>query len=383
MSRRTLVLGGGFGGIAASVELKRLLGDDHEVVLVDRKPAFTMGLRKLWELVGHGTIAEGSRNRSLLDRHGIRVVQEEILSIDPASRSAETSGGRLEGDHLVIALGAVSRPDLVPGLTEHGNDVWGFAGVPAAAEALARFDGGRLLILIAGAPYPCPPAPYECAFHLDEHLRPRGLRDRTELAVVTLQPMLMPNAGWAGSEWMAGQLAERGISQRIGAKAERVEAGRVVLADGGEEPFDLLIAVPPHRPPQSSATAGSTAGSRLDRRRSGHARDRPRGRLRGRRREPDPALERIAAPEGRRDGRAAGTPRRPRDRGRAPGRRAAGPVRRQRLLPGRDRRRLRRPRRRELVRRARARRHDRRAEQLYAAEKAAFETEHLQRWFGS
>ena len=74
MSARTLVLGGGFGGIAAAVELKRLLGDDHEVVLVDRKPEFTMGLRKLWELVGHGTIAEGSRSRALLYRHGIRVV---------------------------------------------------------------------------------------------------------------------------------------------------------------------------------------------------------------------------------------------------------------------------------------------------------------------
>jgi sulfide:quinone oxidoreductase len=260
VSGRTVVLGGGFGGIAASVELKRLLGDDHEVVLVDRKPAFTMGLRKLWELVGRGTIADGSRERSLLERHGIRVVQAEILSIDPAARGAETTGGRLDGDRLVIALGAVSRPELVPGLAEHGHDVWAFAGVPAAAEALAAFDGGRILILIAGAPYPCPPAPYECAFHLHEHLSSRGLRDRTELAVVTLQPMLMPNAGWAGSEWMAGQLAERGVSQRIGTKAEHVEVGRVVLADGGEESFDLLITVPPHRPPDVVVESGLVAG---------------------------------------------------------------------------------------------------------------------------
>jgi sulfide:quinone oxidoreductase len=258
VSARTLVLGGGFGGIAASVELKRLLGDDHEVVLVDRKPEFTMGLRKLWELVGHGTIAEGSRPRTLLARVGISVVEEEILAIDPAARAAETTSGRLDGDHLVIALGAVSRPDLVPGLADHGYDVWAFAGVPAAAEALARFDGGRILILIAGAPYPCPPAPYECAFHLDENLRARGLRDRTELAVVTLQPTLMPNAGWAGSEWMAGQLAERDISQRVGTKAERVEAGRVVLADG-EEPFDVLFTVPPHRPPAVVTDSGLVA----------------------------------------------------------------------------------------------------------------------------
>jgi sulfide:quinone oxidoreductase len=260
VSGQTLILGGGFGGIAAAVELKSLLGADHEVVLVDRKPDFTMGLRKLWELVGIGTIADGSRPRSLLARHGIRVVEEEILSIDPAARAAETSGARLAGDHLVIALGASSRPDLVPGLAEYGHDIWTFAGVPGGAAALRAFEGGRLLVLIAGAPYTCPPAPYECSFHLHRHLRERGLRDATELAVVTLQPMLMPNAGWAGSEWMAGQLAERGISHRVGAKAERVEAGRVVLADGSEEPFDLLLAVPPHRVASVVDDTGLVAG---------------------------------------------------------------------------------------------------------------------------
>ncbi|HXV34322.1 MAG TPA: FAD/NAD(P)-binding oxidoreductase [Gaiellaceae bacterium] len=258
MSGRTLILGGGFGGIAAAVELRRLLGDRHEVVLVDRKPEFAMGLRKLWELVGRGSIADGSRSRALLARHGVEFVQTEIEAIDPGDRRVETSGGPLEGDRLVIALGAVSRPDLVPGLAEHGHDVWSFAGVPAAAEALRAFGGGRIVVLVAGAPYPCPPAPYECLFHLHEHLLARGLRERTELSVATLQPMLMPNAGREGSEWMGRQLAEHGISQRPGAKTERVEPGRVVLADG-EIPFDLLIAVPPHRPPAVVADSGLAA----------------------------------------------------------------------------------------------------------------------------
>ena len=107
MSARTLVLGGGFGGIAAALELRRLAGDDAEVVLVDRKPRFTMGLRKLWELVGHGTIAEGSRSRALLARHGVEFVEAELTAIDPVGRRAKTADGWLEGDRLVIAVGAV------------------------------------------------------------------------------------------------------------------------------------------------------------------------------------------------------------------------------------------------------------------------------------
>jgi sulfide:quinone oxidoreductase len=259
MGARTLILGGGFGGIAAGVELRRLLGPGHEVVLVDRTPAFTMGLRKLWELVGHGTIADGSRQRSLLERHRIEFIQAGIGAIDAAGHAVETSAGRLAGEHLVIALGAVSRPDLVPGLVEHGHDVWAFAGVPAAARALAGFDGGRIVVLVAGAPYPCPPAPFECALHLDEQLRRRGLRDRTDIAVTTLQPMLMPNAGRAGSDWMSEQLAARGITSRVGAKVENIEVGRVVFADGGSQPFDLLLAVPPHRAPDVVSENGLAA----------------------------------------------------------------------------------------------------------------------------
>src|SRR4029453_3357643 len=44
-----------------------------------------------------------------------------------------------------------------------------------------------------------------------------------------------------------------------GAKTERVEPGLVVLADG-EMPFDLLIAIPPHRPPAIVAASELTGG---------------------------------------------------------------------------------------------------------------------------
>jgi NADH dehydrogenase FAD-containing subunit len=104
-----------------SVELRRLQ-PEHEVLLVDSRPAFAMGLRRLWELVGHATITAGSRERRLLEPHGIEFVQAEITSIDPAGRSAETSTGTVSADHLIVAPGAVSRPDLLPGLVEHPRD---------------------------------------------------------------------------------------------------------------------------------------------------------------------------------------------------------------------------------------------------------------------
>ncbi len=245
---RVLVLGGGFGGVSTATELRKALGDDHEIVLIDRSSTFLMGLRKLWALVGVGRIEDGSRDLRLLEHTGLRFEQREILSIDPEGRSVVTDAGTLNADYLVVALGAESRPDLVPGLAEHGHNVWDVAGVPGLKAAVDVFDGGSILIAIAGMPYTCPPAPFECAMLLDDYLRERGVRDRCSITVTTPKPILLPNAGVEGSTWLAEQLSGRAIGYDTGRQVERVEAGHIEYADTTLD-FDLLIGVPPHRPP--------------------------------------------------------------------------------------------------------------------------------------
>ena len=47
-----VILGGGFGGLAAAHELRALLGDSHVITLVDRNDRFYMGFAKLWDLGG-------------------------------------------------------------------------------------------------------------------------------------------------------------------------------------------------------------------------------------------------------------------------------------------------------------------------------------------
>jgi sulfide:quinone oxidoreductase len=256
--QRTIVLGGGFGGIACATALRRALGQRQDVLLVDRAADFMMGLRKLWAVVGSDSLEDGRRPRARLERLGVRFIHSEIHRIDAATRRVETDAGTLHADRLVIALGAEPRPDLVPGLAEHAHDVYDARAIPALAEAVARFDGGRILVLIAGGPYRCPPAPFECAMLLDAHLRERGVRDRTDLSLATFQPMLLPNAGRDGSAWLAAQLDERGIGHRTGVQVERVEAGRVACADGSVLEADLIIGVPPHRPPAVVKQSGLT-----------------------------------------------------------------------------------------------------------------------------
>ena len=58
---------------------------------------FSMGLRKLWELVGIGTIAEGGRSRRLLAGGGVEVVQASVEAIDPDARDCPVRPGDVAG----------------------------------------------------------------------------------------------------------------------------------------------------------------------------------------------------------------------------------------------------------------------------------------------
>lgn len=256
---RVLVLGGGFGGIATAVALRERLAPDDEVVLVERRPTFVMGLRKNWALAGSSTIAEGERPLSILGDRGIRVVQGTIVSIDPTARSADVEGDRIEADAMVVALGAMRDPDAIPGFREHAIDVYDSGLSAAGAVAIDAFTGGRIVIGVFGAPYPCPPGPYELALLLAERMDARGTAGG--IFVFTPQPGSLPILGTDACASFDGRLANAGITFRPKTQATSVEAGAVLTADGARIPFDLLLGVPPHRVPPVVAAAGLTGPS--------------------------------------------------------------------------------------------------------------------------
>ncbi|MCI0347302.1 MAG: NAD(P)/FAD-dependent oxidoreductase, partial [Chloroflexi bacterium] len=260
MAYRVLILGGGFGGVAAATRLRKLLDPGDEIVLVDRATQFVMGFRKTMAVIGREPLEAGLRPLVALEGKGIRVRNAAVTGIDPAARAAEVGGERVEADALVVALGAEVVPSAVPGLAEHGHNVYSTEGVTAAAHALATIERGRAVVGIFGAPYKCSPAPYELAILAREAAEARGAR--LEWATFTPQPMSLPVLGKAGCEAIEGRLAGLFIAFRPNIKAERVEPDRVVVAgDGGEIPFDLLLAVPPHRVPSVVVDADAVLGT--------------------------------------------------------------------------------------------------------------------------
>lgn len=256
-----LILGGGFGGLAAANELRSLLDPDDRVTLVDRADAFFMGFAKLWDLGGTRALAEGTVSLDRLADRGVEHVRADILAIDAEHRSVETTAGTLSGDALIVALGAIPSPAHLALLAADGAfDLYDAAKLPAMRTALDAITGGRILVAILGGPLKCPPAPYEAVLVVDERLRRRGGRDTVEVVVSTPQPITLPVAGPDASRMVAGYLAERGIRLLASHKIESVGPDLTVrFADGTDLGCDLLLGVPAAAPPPvvaASALAG-------------------------------------------------------------------------------------------------------------------------------
>jgi sulfide:quinone oxidoreductase len=255
---RVLILGGGFGGISCALALRERLDAVDEVVLVERRPTFAMGLRKNWALLGIEPHAAGERPIARLADRGITVVAGTVTAIDPAARAADVDGTPYAADALVVALGAQRDADRIPGLRANAIDAYDPAAGEAGARAIEAFAGGRLVVGVFGAPHPCPPAPYELALLLAERLEARSLP--YSLLVVTPLPRSLPILGEVGCAAFDSRLTRAGITLRTEVTATEVRSGEIVVRDG-RIPFDLLLGVPPHRAPTVVSQAGLTGPS--------------------------------------------------------------------------------------------------------------------------
>jgi sulfide:quinone oxidoreductase len=256
---RVVVLGAGFAGLELTTRLSVQFGDEIELVLIDQNDAFIFGFSKLDVMFGRKVPDEVRHPYADIVKPGVRFVQTTIQSIDPAGRTVRTDAGPFEADVLVVALGADLDPTATPGLTEGGHEFYTVPGGFAARDVLDRFEGGRVVIGVLSTPFKCPPAPSETALLLHAHLTARGLRDKSEIALIMNFGRPIPPSP-AASAALLEAFADRSIEWHPSREVCELDSTRsvAILRDGGEMPYDLFLAVPVHHAPAVVTEAGLT-----------------------------------------------------------------------------------------------------------------------------
>ena len=266
--KRIVILGGGCGGVVAATNLGRKLGADHDVILIDRLPNHVFMPAFLFVMIGERQPWDISRSLSHLQKRNVKVVQSEVVGIDPIRQEVALQNGKINYDYLIVSLGLQTRPDLIPGFTEASIHPWEMESALRLRDTLENFRGGRVLVGVPLGPYRCPPAPYETQWMLDGYFRRRGIRERVEIEYFTRDPE-PTGESHDPVVWMDAESKRRNIKQNYEFVVRSIDPERKEIQGlyNYKLNYDLLVMVPPHRPAHvlyDSGLADTENGIRVD-----------------------------------------------------------------------------------------------------------------------
>ena len=247
---RVVVIGGGFGGATAAKYI-RLWNPAIDVVLVERDSGFTSCPISNLVLAGYSTMQEISHSYDGLRRHGVQVVRDEVVAVDPAKKVVRLSrGGDLAYQRLIVSPGIDFNYGEIAGYEAAMNQgrvlhAWkaGPQTVALRRQLEQMKDGGVYVLSIPLAPYRCPPGPYERASMVAAYFKQS--KPRSKVLVLDANPDVTSKGGLFKAAWKdlyGGIIDYRGNARAVGVDVERM----TVRLEVEDVKGDVLNVIPPH-----------------------------------------------------------------------------------------------------------------------------------------
>ncbi len=248
MAPHALVLGGGFAGLEAAIQLRK---SGLDVTLVSERPYLWIYPTSIWVVTGERRFEDVQLDLAdVARRHGFRFVEGKVEAISGANRTARVNGEDIAADHLLVAIGG--KPLQPKGV----EATYGISGDPRrtlalhdALEKLVAKGSGRIAMGFGGNPK-VPSAVrggpmFELMFNVELMLRRRGVRDGFQLAFFAPMPSPGERLGKKAVAAVQDMFKRTGVEMRFGKKIASFEdAGSVVFEDGSRLESDLTIFIP-------------------------------------------------------------------------------------------------------------------------------------------
>ncbi|MFC4019909.1 NAD(P)/FAD-dependent oxidoreductase [Micromonospora sp. GCM10011542] len=247
---RVLILGAGYAGLAATIQLaarvKRRGG--VRVTLVNPQERFTERLRLHMTATGQ-PLAEMDIP-TLLAGTGAQFVRGWVTAVDAHAKTVRIDDSRvLHYDTLVYGLGSVADTAVVPGVEEHAYTLNSADDARWLADRLARLGGGTVVVAGSGL------TGVESAAEIAE---------RYPEVTVVLVGRQETGAGMnpKARAYLRSVLDGLGVQVRSGTAVVKVLSGSVELAGGEHIAADVVLWTAGTRVSPLAAAAGLTVDDR-------------------------------------------------------------------------------------------------------------------------
>ncbi|MFU8874741.1 NAD(P)/FAD-dependent oxidoreductase [Micromonospora sp. SL4-19] len=249
-AHRVLILGAGYAGMSAAVQLAARLKrrEDVQVSLVNAQERFTERLRL--HMTGTGQRLAELSIPELLDGTGAQFVRGWVTAVDADAKIVRIDDDRvLHYDTLVYGLGGVADTAAVPGVEDHAHTLNSAQDAEVLADRLARLGSGTVVVSGSGL------TGVESAAEIAER--------HPELNVVLVgrqEPGTAMNP--KAKAYLRSALERLGVRVRSGVKVVKVRPDAVDLEDGKSIAADVVLWTSGTRVSPLAAAAGLTVDER-------------------------------------------------------------------------------------------------------------------------
>jgi sulfide:quinone oxidoreductase len=252
--QQVVVVGSSFAGLTAALELRKSLGRQHRIIVLDRRPDFTFIPSLVWLPFGKRRSEDITFPLArMYERRGVEFHNTAATGFDLNERVVHTEdSGDIPYDKLMLATGPRLAFEKIAGLgPEDGytQSVCNLEHALLAGEAWRRFlaDPGPVVIGTAQGGS-CFGASYEFLLNVKYQIDKAGLTDVAPVTFVTAEPFLGHfGLGGVGDssgrvEALFAKLGIEGIANNVIAE---VRDGEMELDGGRVLPFAYSMIVPP------------------------------------------------------------------------------------------------------------------------------------------
>jgi sulfide:quinone oxidoreductase len=251
MGKKIVILGAGFGGLCISNILRKNLDDTHDIIVIDKKDYFMMGLTNLWILDGRRKLENSKIPLTNLKSKGITFIQDEITKIDTKSKLVKTLHNDDQPyDFLVIALGTDMSTNMIPGFNTYSTfNLYDGECIPSLRKNILSLEKGKIAIVIMGFPYKCPPAPYESALIINQILRNSDKRKQIDIEIYFPSYLPLPVAGEQLNSKLTFMLKKQNLNLFPNYSLKEVHSNNLEFYNCQKKEYDILVGIPFHLPP--------------------------------------------------------------------------------------------------------------------------------------
>jgi len=248
---RVVVIGGGYGGMTTAKYI-RMWAPDIAVTVVERNSEFISCPISNLVIGGSIQLADVTFSYDGAKNHGITLVRDEAVAVDPVKREVRLAGGSvLAYDRLVVSPGIDFLYNTIPGLNNadaQGRVLHSWKAGPQTValrrQLQAMADGGVYAIHIPKAPYRCPPGPYERACQVAHYFK--TAKPKSKVLILDANEDVVSKKGLFMAAWNGPYKGM--VEYRPNSELEDVDAGTLTAKlQFGNVKADVLNVVPPQR----------------------------------------------------------------------------------------------------------------------------------------